>query len=458
MSSRGISVGQGNTLQYHVRSHVGRRRSNNQDSAVAVPAESSITFRKHGWLFIVADGMGAHAGGREASEIAVTRIPKIYSELKPESSPPLALSLSLSQANKEIHSKGENDPAYKGMGTTCSAMVVLPQGVVLGHVGDSRIYRIRKNAIEQLSRDHSLAWEVAAASGQNEVKQGANLPSVPKNIITRSMGPHSDLDLDLEGPFPVEQNDLFILCSDGLSGTMSDEEIAIFASGLSLQDATTALVGLALVRGAPDNTTVILVKAGPQEVTQYAKREHSWPLEDDGGNRASHRRPWIFLGITAISFFLCLASYSAYQSAGTDEFLRRTFLAVSIIMMGLSLGSVFGSFFSFALIKPRRKIKMITPGRGPLLGRAPYRHYDSSPTRKLFDRIIRSLHHAEGELADNNLVEESHSLNQSIQDSKNAVQAGDFSLATQAVFNGLKTFHDTINSDRLTKTEPNGSA
>ena len=239
---------------------------------------------------------------------------------------------------------------------------------------------------------------------------------------------------------------------------MSDEEIAIFASGLSLQDATTALVGLALVRGAPDNTTVILVKAGPQEVTQYAKREHSWPLEDDGGNRASHRRPWIFLGITAISFFLCLASYSAYQSAGTDEFLRRTFLAVSIIMMGLSLGSVFGSFFSFALIKPRRKIKMITPGRGPLLGRGPYRHYDSSPTQKLFDRIIRSLHHAEGELTDNNLVEESHTLNQSIQDTKNAVQAGDFSLATQAVFNGLKTFYDTINSDRLTKTEPNGSA
>jgi hypothetical protein len=127
-------------------------------------------------------------------------------------------------------------------------------------------------------------------------------------------------------------------------------------------------------------------------------------------------------------------------------------------MMGLTLGSVFGSFFSFALMKPRRKIKMVTPGRGPSLGKAPYRQYDSSPTRKLFERIIRSLHHAEGELADNNLVEESHTLSQSIQDSKNAVQAGDFSLATQAAFKGLKTFHDTINSDRLTKTEPNGSA
>ena len=123
-------MGQGNTLQYHVRSHVGRRRSNNQDSATAIPAKSSSFFRKHGWLFIVADGMGAHAGGEEASRIAVTRIPDIYSELKPEHSPPLALSQSLAQANKEIHSKGENDPNYNGMGTTCSTLVVLPQGAL----------------------------------------------------------------------------------------------------------------------------------------------------------------------------------------------------------------------------------------------------------------------------------------------------------------------------------------
>ena len=87
--------------------------------------------------------MGAHAGGEEASRIAVTRIPEIYSELKPEHSPPLALSQSLSQANNEIHLKGENDPNYKGMGTTCSTLVVLPQGAIVGHVGDSRVYRVR---------------------------------------------------------------------------------------------------------------------------------------------------------------------------------------------------------------------------------------------------------------------------------------------------------------------------
>lgn len=155
--------------------------------------------------------MGAHAGGEEASRIAVARIPEIYSQLKPEYSPPLALSQSLSQANKEIHSKGESDPNYKGMGTTCSALVILPQGAIVGHVGDSRIYRVRGHSIEQLSRDHSLAWEVAAASGQNDSTHGANLPSVPKNIITRSMGPHSDLDIDLEGPFPSSKM-IFLSC------------------------------------------------------------------------------------------------------------------------------------------------------------------------------------------------------------------------------------------------------
>ena len=206
--------------------------------------------------------------------------------------------------------------------------------------------------------------------------------------------------LTLKAHFPVEQNDLFILCSDGLSGTLSDEEIAIFASGLPLEDATAAVVGLALVRGAPDNTTVILAKAGPEEVTHYSRREASWPLEDDGGSIASQRLPWIFLGIAAASFFLCLVAYSAYQSSNEgNDFLRRMFLAGSIITMGLTLGSVFGSFFSFANIKPRKKTKAISPGRGTFLGKAPYRHYNSTPSEKIFDRIIRSLDHAQNELS-----------------------------------------------------------
>ena len=160
------------------------------------------------------------------------------------------------------------------MGTTCSALVLLPQGAIVGHVGDSRIYRVRGHDIEQLSRDHSLAWEVAAASEQKSSTQGANLPSVPKILSLAQWGPHSDLDIDLEGPFLRAKRSFHLMQRRSL-GTLSDEEIATFASELPLEDATAAVVGLALVRGAPDNTTVILAKAGPEEVTHYSRREAS---------------------------------------------------------------------------------------------------------------------------------------------------------------------------------------
>ena len=213
------------------------------------------------------------------------------------------------------------------------------------------------------------------------------------------------------------------------------------------------------MRGAPDNTTVIIIKAGPEEVTQYSRRETSWPLEDDGGSIASHRRPWIFLGIAAVSFFLCLVTYSAYKSYdGNDDFFRRMFLAGSIITMGLTLGSVFGSFFSFALIKPRKKIKVISPGRGTSLGRAPYRRYDSTPSEKIFSRIIRSLDRAQSELEEAGLTEESEKITETIKNARNAVQSSNFSMATQAIADGLQTFSHTIQSSMLTDTDTKGSS
>jgi len=194
-------------------------------------------------------------------------------------------------------------------------------------------------------------------------------------------------------------------------------------------------------------------------VTRYSRRESPWPLADDGGGIASHRRPWIFLGVAAVSFFLCLVSYSVYKSFdGNDEFLRRMLLAGSIITMGLTLGSVFGAFFSFALLKPRKKIKVLSPGRGTFLGKAPYRRYDSTPSEKLFDRMIRSLDHAKNELEDNNLTKESQKLADSTEKARNAVQSGDFSTATLAIFAGLQTFSGTIQSSMLTNPDSKGSS
>ena len=96
------------------------------------------------------------------------------------------------------------------------------------------------------------------------LQPGEEAKGIPKNIITRSMGPHPAVDADLEGPWPVHEGDIFVLCSDGLSGQLSDAEIGLLASYHNLGEATQALVGLTLARGAPDNTTVLLARAGAE--------------------------------------------------------------------------------------------------------------------------------------------------------------------------------------------------
>ncbi len=135
------------------------------------------------------------------------------------------------------------------MGTTASALLLLPQGALTGHVGDSRVYRLRGKCLEQLTFDHSLVWEMSAAG---QLPKNALPGFVPKNIITRSLGPHADVKVDLEGPYPLEAGDTFLLCSDGLSGQVSDEEIGALLHCLPPAEAAQVLVDLANLRGGPD--------------------------------------------------------------------------------------------------------------------------------------------------------------------------------------------------------------
>ena len=254
-------MGTNTSLQFCDRTDIGRRRSNNQD-AKAVLTATPQQYRTRGWLFMVADGMGAHAAGELASAMAAERVPRIY-EQRCEFSPPLALRRSLEQVNAEINAKGESGFEFKGMGTTCTALVLLPRGAIIGHIGDSRCYRIRGRTIEQLSRDHSLVWELETAGGMSR-EQAAD--AAPKNIITRSIGPHPHVDVDLEGPFPVAAGDVYLLCSDGLSGQVTDEEIGLLATAFEPQESVPALIGLALLRGAPDNVTVVVAQIGRAHV------------------------------------------------------------------------------------------------------------------------------------------------------------------------------------------------
>jgi serine/threonine protein phosphatase PrpC len=391
-------VGSGTTLEYCDRTDVGRRRSNNQDSSIVLEPWSREQYRRRGWLFVVADGMGAHAAGEMASALAVEQVPLAYEKLAPRS-PPLALLRSIEQANAEIHARGESAVDLKGMGTTCTALAILPRGAIVGHVGDSRAYRVRRGRIEQLSKDHSLAWEV------EEQRGGASepgMPSAPRNIITRSMGPHAQVHVDLEGPFPVEERDVFVLCSDGLSGQVEDAEIGLLAETLSPREAAEALVGLALVRGAPDNVTVIVARAGEKEATKRDAETQSWPLDDPQPAAAPGRTSWLRLLAVAAAGLLGMLIASSFLLSGFFKDARFDVGRDLLPLLGLGVAALvflaaIGGAFLAVIAASGPPVKELPPnGR---LGKGPYRDYDCRPTEALVEGIVSSVETAADGLA-----------------------------------------------------------
>ena len=145
------------------------------------------------------------------------------------------------------------------MGTTCTSVVFCPQGAVIGHVGDSRAYRIRGERIDQLTFDHSLHWELLR---QGRMKPEDIFMQESRHVITRSLGPEPSVQVDIEGPYPVFPGDVYVICSDGLTGHVQDAEIGIIARELPPQEACRLLVNLANLRGGSDNITVVAARVG----------------------------------------------------------------------------------------------------------------------------------------------------------------------------------------------------
>jgi protein phosphatase len=173
--------------------------------------------------------------------------------------PSEAITKAFREVSALIHSRASANRDFQGMGTTCSALVLLPEGALVAHIGDSRVYRVREERIDQLSFDHSLVWELVRRN--HLTSEQANL-SVPKNVITRSLGPELEIEVDIEGPLAVAAGDVYVLCSDGLSGPVDDHEIGAFAAHFHPRDACRFLVNLANLRGGLDNITVMIVRIG----------------------------------------------------------------------------------------------------------------------------------------------------------------------------------------------------
>ncbi|MCA9052967.1 MAG: serine/threonine-protein phosphatase [Planctomycetaceae bacterium] len=254
-------------VQYASQTDIGLRRKNNEDTVTARLAVDETEYDARGHLFLVADGMGGHAVGELASKIAAETVPHTFFKV-PEGTPAQLLMKAIRAANESIHQRGTQNRDFQRMGTTCTTMVLTSGGLLIGHVGDSRAYRIRRDRIDQLTFDHSLVWEIERRNPQAATQ--FNLAE-HKNVITRSLGPEPEIEIDLEGPYPIFPGDIYVLCTDGLSGQVTDEEIGSIVRELSPSQACRLLVHLANLRGGADNCTVQIMRIGELPANVPAK-------------------------------------------------------------------------------------------------------------------------------------------------------------------------------------------
>ncbi|HEY4761681.1 MAG TPA: PP2C family serine/threonine-protein phosphatase [Thermoguttaceae bacterium] len=353
-------------LESAALSDLGLRRANNQDSYTVFLAGNQRDFMQRGHLFMVADGMGAHAAGELASKIATDVVPLTYHKLG-EKSPPDALLAAVLDANGQILARGEASPEFKGMGTTTTALVLLPQGVLLAHVGDSRAYRVRGQTIEQLTFDHSLVWELQA-TGQKIEEQFSNL--IGKNIITRSLGPNQTVRVDLEGMYPYEVGDTFLLCSDGLSGQVQDAEIGAVLLSLPLSEAVRALVDLANLRGGPDNITVVALRVlGPQ----IAESTSGQTADAAVGIKSPSINP-----LVAIIFFL--AAMAAFGLWVIGQKIAALVSLLAAVVSGIT-----------AWVQSYSSSGKILSFEGQRYGRGPYMSCGCTPNEEFIDKLIEII-------------------------------------------------------------------
>jgi len=241
--------------------NVGMKRQHNEDN-FSIIEESG--------LYIVADGMGGHASGEVASKMAVDAMREFFESTAkdPERTWPYKLDRSkgyeenrlitgIKLANLRIYESAQRDARQRGMGTTIVGMFAVEDGVYVGHVGDSRIYRLRDGSIEQLTEDHSLLNDYIKMKRLTK-EEIENFPH--KNVIVRALGMKDTVKVDTR----FEQsraNDVYLLCSDGLSGPVSDEQMLEIVSGApDLKQAAARLIAKANENGGPDNITVVLAR------------------------------------------------------------------------------------------------------------------------------------------------------------------------------------------------------
>lgn len=231
-------------LAVAVRTNIGKVRKTNQDALIDAPGDS---------LWGVADGMGGHNGGETASAGARDGLMEQLAGKSPEQG---ALRTAIGAVNRSLFLRQKEDESLSGMGTTLTVLWVSDQCVYIGHVGDSRAYRLRDGEFRQMTEDHSVVAELLR-SGMLTPEQAANHPM--RNVITRAVGTEDGIEIDLlcEERRP---GDVWLVCSDGLHGMVTDEKMAEIIRNNKLEKAADKLIAAALEGGGRDNVSLVLLQ------------------------------------------------------------------------------------------------------------------------------------------------------------------------------------------------------
>ena len=253
------------------------------------------------------------------------------------------------------------------MGTTCSLLCMLPEGAVVAHVGDSRVYQLHGDKLFQLTFDHSLVWEMLSAGEVTD--ETARSGVIPKNVITRSLGPNVPVQIDLEGPFPIQKGDRFLLCSDGLSGQITDEEIGAIMRTLEPKYAAQLFVDLSNLRGGPDNITAVVAEAVDARIMTSGQGNLSV-------NRRGAKKPFS----TALGVVTAVCLLAALILAMIPDLWA---LAVVTCVLGLiALATGFAQVFWSSDEPASTEVRY---------GNGPYRSYPAVPGLALFEHLAGTM-------------------------------------------------------------------
>lgn len=234
----------------HGLSDIGSTRANNEDVWISLP---------HLGFFALADGMGGHNAGEIAAQKTIDFIVSKITEIKEKDIMELIIELRylIEKANQHVHMLGRTNPDYQGMGTTLCCLLWTPSAIIYAHVGDSRIYRLRKSKLSLLTQDHSL---LAKWLSTGKLAESCATPFPYRHVITRSIGGATKANPEI-AVATYQEGDLFFLCTDGLTDSMSIEEMeTILNNEPSLEKQAQLLIEKAKIKGSSDNMTIVMVQ------------------------------------------------------------------------------------------------------------------------------------------------------------------------------------------------------